>query len=343
MGSWLHVKHPEWWIDRQIAHFLDASDAVVVSGFWRSGTTWLQQSLAQALSAKSVLEPLYPRFGLFRKTVLPKLSPTPGSEFSKLAFVPFFAETGDPPQFLISYLERALTSALPGVYVRTTRYDVEEKRGIDSLVSKAVHRIRDSLKRQVVVKFTRGPLLLSVIRSHFNPTILHIRRDPRAVWASLKRTGWKWPREFSLVTHLLELDDGRRALFERHAETINRVEDMGAAARTAAYWACLEEYVQRRGVGNKNFSLLSYERLCFEGTDYLFEKLQGGEKPLEAFSSQLRRDSATTQHGREGTSTEKRVNGWKDELPAEEVNQIERAITMLGASDLVPDSHSRTS
>jgi hypothetical protein len=35
-------------------------NTLLINGFWRSGTTWLQQTLVQALNAKSLFEPFSP-------------------------------------------------------------------------------------------------------------------------------------------------------------------------------------------------------------------------------------------------------------------------------------------
>lgn len=333
----VRLRHPEWWMDSIVGSVLSSENAVVVTGFWRSGTTWLQQSLANAFHAKSVLEPLYPRFPLFRDDVLPSVKPSTGDDFSLLAFVPFVEESLDVSYPLEAYLERALTSSLPGVYVRTTRYDSEKKDGRESLPEKVGYRIRDALKTRVVVKFTRAHLLLPEIRRLFGPTVLHIRRDPRAVWSSLKRTGWEWPREFSLATHLLELDDGRRALFDDQSELIREIDRMGPAARIGGYWACLEQEVQRYKENGGNFSIVTYKQLCLEGTDHLAEVLsQSHTDPSTSF--ELNRNSYSTQRSRENASLQQRVYGWKNELPRAEVRDIEQALKKLDATDLLPDA-----
>jgi hypothetical protein len=41
-----------------------ARPVVFVSGFWRSGTTWMQELLAKSLHAKTVFEPLLPTPGI---------------------------------------------------------------------------------------------------------------------------------------------------------------------------------------------------------------------------------------------------------------------------------------
>ena len=47
-------------IDRGLAALGIARPLLIVSGFWRSGTTWLQECLAESLGAKTVFEPLSP-------------------------------------------------------------------------------------------------------------------------------------------------------------------------------------------------------------------------------------------------------------------------------------------
>ena len=36
------------------------SDTLLINGFWRSGTTWLQQTFVDAMDAKSLFEPFSP-------------------------------------------------------------------------------------------------------------------------------------------------------------------------------------------------------------------------------------------------------------------------------------------
>ena len=38
-------------------------NTLLINGFWRSGTTWLQQTLVEALHAKSLFEPFSPAAG----------------------------------------------------------------------------------------------------------------------------------------------------------------------------------------------------------------------------------------------------------------------------------------
>ena len=47
-------------VDWTLARLNVARPVVLVSGFWRSGTTWMQECLAEALAAKTVFEPLSP-------------------------------------------------------------------------------------------------------------------------------------------------------------------------------------------------------------------------------------------------------------------------------------------
>src|SRR5262245_54727605 len=49
-----------YWIDRTLAFRCDPSETLLLSGFWRSGTTWLQEALRDVLYAKTLFEPLCP-------------------------------------------------------------------------------------------------------------------------------------------------------------------------------------------------------------------------------------------------------------------------------------------
>jgi len=321
------MKKAEYYIDVLVSLGVSPEDSTVVSGFWRSGTTWLQQSVAKLLNAKSVLEPLYPALEPYREAVLSRSKWTRDQRVSEIPFMPY-SRNLKRDDALCEYLRRSLVSSLPGVHVRTARYDAERNENIRSVIDKVTHRGQRALRTKVVVKFTRAHLLLQQLRSHFGGTILHIRRDPRAVIASILRTHWTWPSDFSLVAHLLQIDDGRRDFFSDQAGHLREIDAMGVPARLAAYWACVEQHVQRleqEGTVNP----VRYERLLEERESYLKQLIPGVP---QGSGGMLYGDSASTQEERRESSIGKRLHGWKSELSSEELDEINYVLDVFGCS-----------
>ncbi|PQJ35074.1 hypothetical protein BSZ35_11130 [Salinibacter sp. 10B] len=321
------LRHPEWAIDSVIGRTLYPSEAIVVTGFWRSGTTWLLQSIARARNAKPILEPLYSEFAPYRTSVL---SSTYGLDLRRSFRIPLMPyadkhfEKGSP---LRAYIRRALVSSISGVYPRTPRYDAENKLGINGTWGKIAHRLREAMRTRVAVKFTRAHFLIPAIRNEFGPTILHIRRDPRAVVASILRTNWQWPADLSLVEQLLEVGDGREQLFREDADALRKLNRRGIAARLTGYWVCVERYV--RQLEDEGMVIpVRYERLVRHGADYLARVLPEETETTKDF---LAEESASTQSERKDVSREKRLYGWKNELSSRNIEQVNRALDVLGS------------
>ncbi|MFQ5629412.1 MAG: sulfotransferase, partial [bacterium] len=213
--------------DHAIASQIDPSKSLVVSGFWRSGTTWLQEYLAATLQAKTIFEPFHflvpGSKNLFRfYRILKK------PQGFKELFLPYCAARSlQNYPLLMNDFDRALRADLPGPAVRVLRKSVEESR-----------------LTRVVVKFTRGQLCLRAAQEAFEMPLIHIYRDPRAVVASMKMTDWFWLFDhLGLQEQLLKVKDGRATVFSVWADAIAEY-DGDKIARIAAYWALSEKYLE---------------------------------------------------------------------------------------------------
>ena len=167
-----------WAIDSAVAAS-GPTEAVLVSGFWRSGTTWLQTSLAQALRAKTIFEPLDP------SNFLPLHA---GHSGPRRGHIPLSPDELSPADW--AALDRAF-------------------RGISPCRSGFAYLCRDSLaeafRRRTVIKFVRAQMLLPALIARYSPrATLHLSRHPMAVIASLLSADWSWSfAEVSLPPSLL--------------------------------------------------------------------------------------------------------------------------------------------
>ena len=302
-------------IDHRLASQLQPRDTIVVSGFWRSGTTWLQEYLAEILGAKTIFEPFH-----FKVRAAQKLFKHYGvakkSESFHELFIPYCAErTLDPSSLLYRYYDGTLRADLPGRAVRVLRQDASE-----------------SERTRVVVKFTRGQFSLAAAHRTFAMPIIHLYRDPRAVVASAKMTDWYWLFDhLSLQEQLLEVNDGRADYFRRDAEAL-REYDRDKIARIAAYWASTEKFLRDAfAEAQSRIVLVSYEKLCRQPESVL-EILAQLNVPTERHGSSPagRGDSFSTSPQRRGASAAERIGGWTNVLSSAEIAMIESIVEHFG-------------
>jgi hypothetical protein len=305
---------------------LTPDDAVVVSGFWRSGTTWLQQVLCRTLGAKAILEPL--RYSIreydeiLRSINLPDRSPCYLDPHMP------YADVLSEDSALGNYISRALTSAVSGIPIRLPRFKMREqdRRKHSSRILRSAQRVRAACQSQVVAKFTRAHLLLPALDRAFNSPIIHIRRDPRAVVYSFERTNWDWPDALSLTDQLLTPGDGRQALFEPWSSEIREFDQRPPHVRIAAYWALVETHVERSLP--EDTVCVSYEDLC-EGhvevlRSWLGREINERALKLESWSSPI----SSSDGNRD------RINGWKQGMSSRKIQEVEGTISTIGADHL---------
>jgi len=295
----------------------------VLTGFWRSGTTWLLEALSKGLGAKPVFEPLVPEVTGYRAYVEKNYL---GEDETRKGFMPFCAGSLAMEPVLRAHLVRSLTGAVPGVFVRAARFSVrrsEERRSMGPFGS-VVARLRDSGRLRVVTKFTRAHLLLPLLQSEFSPTLIHIRRDPRAVVGSLSRQAWAgWVDSMSLEDYLLRTGDGRRDVFSQWTDQIRRCDRAGPVARIAGYWSLVEWYVDQFSSGDE--VIVRFEQIVGEGSGYLNDRLSvvPGVSVLE---EELTAESKTSKE----KSRDQRMLGWKERLSSKEIEEIEDTVRMFG-------------
>jgi hypothetical protein len=307
-------------IDQGVADQIDPRDSLFMCGFWRSGTTWLQEALTTLLAAKLVFEPLYSGVhdlkAIYRRDAY---LANRKQAFLRL-YMPFCGEPTLDGHPLRGFLERALRSELPGRWVRIYRRALDE-----------------SARTKVIVKCVRAQLCLRAVQNTFGMPVIHIYRDPRAVAASAEMTTWKKQFEpLSLRRQLLEPPDGRADFFGRWRDEIIHYDKQGAAPRLAAYWALTEKFVQHSYAdAPSRIIFLSYEELVRRRETVVLEVLRNlGLAPVAQHGSEvLDSDSSTTMATRRGASVDERLAGWKQTLSADEIASIEAIAAHFGFED----------
>jgi hypothetical protein len=222
-------------IDRAIAFVGGGAPRLLVSGFWRSGTTWLQESAAAALGAKTVFEPLSPMEPL-RRVALDRIFPD-DTEDVRQATIPGPELERDA---LWHYLDATCRGRIATEYLMSCRRDIAE-----------------SFCRSIVVKDVRLQANLDGFHRRYGVPIIHVRRHPCAVVASLVAADWHW--DFARVGLASLLPRLGGALPADEMASIVRRFDTDRAARIAALWAVTERLAARSLAGQTWGALVSYE------------------------------------------------------------------------------------
>jgi hypothetical protein len=313
-----------YYADRLVALGADPSRSLVVSGFWRSGTTWLQESLAQLLGAKTVFEPFHfevPAAWALLSRSQPAVKPAPVLELH----MPYCGDAELSGE-LRSVFGGALRGTLAGRGTRLLRTDP-----------------RECLRRRILVKLVRGHLCLRAAQRTFGMPIIHVYRDPRGVVASVLQTGWGWLFDhLRLAEQLLEPRDGRAAAFEPWREAIEEYDAQDTIVRLAAYWAITERFLRDSlpsDVGGRCL-FLSYEELCRKREDFLVEtvaRLGLPAPPASRRRAVLDQESLSTSESRRGATLEDRILGWREQLSPAQSSTIADIARRFGLADRLFD------
>jgi hypothetical protein len=281
-----------------------------VTGFWRSGTTWLQDLLAAALAAKTTFEPLSPRIPKYAALITsPRL---PGYDAHE-TFMPCLDRV--PDEALWRYLDDAFHGFCSGHFTLLCRTAV-----------------RESLRRRVVVKCVRLQFSHTAVHGRYGVPVIHLRRHPCAVAASLKTTRWAWSFDGVRLADIGFAADGDRlALFGGDAEHLAALVerfDTDPLSRAAAYWALTERYVDQRLAGRPWARIVDYEAAVAQPEATLAELGAFLREPAFGRLGPAR-DSPVTEPESRGLSGQARAQAWRHRLTAEEIGHVREIVGLI--------------
>mgnify|MGYP003649712064 CR=1 FL=1 len=278
-------------------------NTLLVNGFWRSGTTWLQQTLVDAMDAKSLFEPFSPAAG-HQWDQLGR----PVSEASRNVYMPLSDNCLTPRDRIKLHL------ALRGV-------------GTHGYTHFLRHSGNRAWSRALVVKFTQLGFVLDEVADTHHVPIIHIRRNPAAIYASFKETDWSWRFEDVRFKQTYSLQDFTKGTAEyERADTLLRF-DKSPVHRLAALWSLSERAAQQSIISGKAH-LVRYEDIVGQGPGIL-NRLNISSVNIASNDTA----SPVTNSGRETLTVTERLNDWKKRLTRSEIDCIKSV-----SKDLFPDN-----
>ena len=291
-------------LDYCVSDFVSPSETIIVSGFWRSGTTWLQLVLSDVVGAKTIFEPLAP--GVPGRDKLVPGRVVHGSLGDLHLYMPGYSED------LEVHWKNALVGKVGGLWVRRLR-----------------NNWREALCRKIVVKEVRGAFSLGHVQRNYGNHIIHLMRDPRAIAASMKNIEWgsKFLMNFDLKKLLLIEAGAPRNWIEQYAPAIRWWNNRDPVVKLVVHWAITQKW------------FLEHEPLLRDRVHRIrYEEVVENEKRLrdlvqelgESFSGSLLRfnhPNPLTAPNRRTISRQDRLLGWKKILSEKEQELIEEVVS----------------
>ncbi len=291
-------------VPKQALHAVTASrlqSRIVINGFMRSGTTWLQQVVRDALQAQTIFEPLSPATHEMQRIADPEAADANHHMFMPLSMAS-----------LESYETRALDRAFKGI-------------GNNGYAYILTPNFADAFSTQLVVKIVRGGFILSGIADRFSAPILHIRRHPGSVLASFQNTDWTWSLS---DVRLRDVYSASSAKSPHEAELISTLHqfDTDPDSRFAALWA-LSERAAQSAIDNGRADLILYEDHVGR-PDSIIDLLSS-----QGFDIQNRKPEDTispvTVAGRTELTRQQRMSDWKQRLQPGQIATLKSILSEL--------------
>ncbi len=232
----------------------------VIAGFGRSGTTWVQDVIAQSNCLRAVFEPLHPgQIG--------------GADAFAHRYVPADSDEEDLYRFLYKFMHGRYHSLwadyrVVATLLRPMRHNFVSSYQIRRYLK---HWIRSANKIGIywnqrrydrrIVKFVRANMMLGWIKSKFDARIVFMIRHPVPVILSQLKSPRAWKAQDYIVRYradarLLDAigDDLRTMLFR----------DLSDTEGLALCW-CIENTIALRQAEQTGIAVIYYEKLLDQG------------------------------------------------------------------------------
>jgi hypothetical protein len=227
-----------------------SNKTIIIAGSGRSGTTWVQDSLANANSLRTVFEPLHPV----------------GVPASRRFSYKYFSAESDAPElklFMDMVISGNYSSLWMNYRIRPDRFNffsVGPSKAVCNLKKLAQHYKKYRLEKSNgnIIKFIRANLMLPWLARQYEVPILFITRHPCAVIASRLNLGGKdWASQQALDRYRSDPNVVKLIKDEFGVEISKPFSTVQALI---CVW-CIENILPIRWRENAGYIITTYERL----------------------------------------------------------------------------------
>lgn len=296
--------------------------AIIIAGSGRSGTTWVQDSIAEANDLRTIFEPLHP-IGV------------PRAQRFAYKYLDASVNDQDFRQFMDCVLAGSYRSLWMNYRIRPDRFNVFRVG-----VSQAVYNVRKLAhhhrKYQVneqnglAVKFIRANLMLHWLVQQYDVQALFVTRHPCAVIASRLNLGGKdWAGQSGIDRYRSDPNIVRLILDEFGVDI---VEPFSSAAALACVW-CIENLLPIRWAEDAGYMVTAYEKLLTE-PDREWERVIAGLGLSHVPDSSLRempsQQVSVEMRGR--VFSESHLGKWRQTLTANQMHEVSSILEHFSCS-----------
>ena len=295
---------------------------VIIAGSGRSGTTWVQDSLARANNLQTIFEPLHP------------IGVPAAGEF---AYKYYGADADD--QNLKLFMDQVLSGNYRSLWmnyrIRPDRFNFVRE-GIPNAVYNFRRLIQHYNKYRVkgehgfIIKFIRANLMLPWLVRQYNVRALYVTRHPCAVIASRLSLGGKdWTSQLSLDRYR---DDPVVVRLIQHEFGVDITDSFSTVAALTCVW-CIENLLAIKWANEAGYMVTSYEKLLLE-PEREWERVIGGLGLLYVPGSALRekpsQQVSTKMQGK--AFSESYLGKWRQSLTVDQINEISSVLDRFSCS-----------
>ena len=266
------------------------TEALVIAGHFRSGTTWLAELIANSVDGGILFEPFH-------------IDHVPEAKAAGFTYQNFRRHDESWPDG-----ERFVGELL-------------EARKLNPWIVSHIPVTRAIGMQRLVVKLVAANQMLAWLTSNFDiPPVALIVRHPCAVLSSWLSRGWG-------LNTWINLEPG---LTESYPEIVPIVDSLEHEEEFFAARWCIDHFVPFKGGGDCRFNVVAYEKLVMEGADYLEDVLQAWDLEVPAHVRDSIRRPSEKASDTMRSSYDSVLTGWQDKLTQTQVARVLRVVRDFG-------------
>ena len=285
---------------------------VIIAGSGRSGTTWIQDSLADANGLRTIFEPLNP-------------AGVPAAREFAYRYLVADADDRELKLFLDGVFSGTHRSLWANYRIRPSRFNflrVGFSQAISNVRKLARHyrKYRDRGHEGVIVKFIRANLMLPWIVRQYRVPLLFVTRHPCAVIASrLKLGGSDWVSQHDLDRYRSAPDLVQLILDEFDVD-INAA--FSPIEALACVW-CIENLLPVQWADDAGYMVTAYEKLLINDKDEWERVISGlGLSRVPESSHRVSPSQQVSKEMKEKTFSGTHLGRWRQILTDDQLNEI---------------------